>query len=64
MPKVSNLNYHCAREVSEREAALAASCPKIRETHHILAEMHADRAWSIMEGYTLDQPTDRFPMKL
>jgi hypothetical protein len=60
--KVSNLDYHCAREVIEREAARSATSPDIREKHFVLAEMHADRAWSIMEGYTPDQPADVQPV--
>ncbi|MDB5715883.1 MAG: hypothetical protein JWO15_3280 [Sphingomonadales bacterium] len=56
MAKVSNLNYHCAREVIEREAALLATCPDVQEKHFVLAEMHADRAWSIMEGHMPYEP--------
>lgn len=37
------------REKEARLAAAASSDPKDRDHHHMLAERHADRAWSLAE---------------
>ena len=43
--------YHMAREAAERVAAGKAASDAARDSHLRLAERHADRAWSISEGY-------------
>ena len=46
--------YWLARERVAREASHTAIHPAAKDSHHVLAELYADRAWSLAE--TNDHP--------
>jgi hypothetical protein len=52
MSITSDLQYHLTREAMERAAADRATTQKAREIHNALADRHADRVWSLNEGYS------------
>ena len=51
MPQNDHVTFHLARADAERAAAVKAACAQTRDLHTELAERHADRAWSLGEGF-------------
>ena len=55
----AEFEYCQLRAVEERQVANEAD-GAARETHHVLAERYADRAWNLAEEYDLrEAPNDR-----
>lgn len=44
------IEYWLAREKAARAAVEIAVHPAAKDSHHVLAERYADRAWSLMEA--------------